>query len=211
MSCKALSMLLVLALVGCEYRQVQVEVESGEYYGNSLDEAVNGFDFPIEDLDLDASAEILGENFSGEIFGKEIESTWTGEVVRVIDGDTIEVLKDGDTPIKVRLESIDCPETKQPFSEKAKSFVSNYCFGQEVVVYETGKDRYDRSLAFVSKPGVPAKLNLSLVLIDSGLAWHYKKYSDSEYLADLETEAKKAKRGLWSDQDPIPPWDWRKR
>ena len=29
-------------------------------------------------------------------------------------------------------------------------------------------------------------------------------------LGDLEDDARLAKRGLWEDPEPVPPWDWRK-
>ena len=42
-----------------------------------------------------------------------------------------------------------------------------------------------------------------------GWAWHYKQYSNDEKLADAESYAKKLRRGLWSDPNPIPPWEYR--
>ncbi|CAG0912171.1 unnamed protein product, partial [Cyprideis torosa] len=41
-------------------------------------------------------------------------------------------------------------------------------------------------------------------------AWHYRKYSKDPNLQALEDEARKAKRGLWADPDPVAPWDWRR-
>jgi len=42
------------------------------------------------------------------------------------------------------------------------------------------------------------------------MAWHYVKYSDDQKLADAEQKAPTAKRGLWADPKPMPPWDWRR-
>ena len=47
-------------------------------------------------------------------------------------------------------------------------------------------------------------------LVEEGLAWHYKYYSDDKQLADAEMEAKKELRGLWNTDQPIPPWEYRK-
>ena len=33
----------------------------------------------------------------------------------------------------------------------------------------------------------------------------------SDGVSPLETEAKAAKRGLWPDPDPVPPWKWRQQ
>ncbi len=45
-----------------------------------------------------------------------------------------------------------------------------------------------------------------------GLAWHDPRYAPKakEY-AEAEAEARKEKRGLWSDDKPVAPWDWRKQ
>ena len=68
-------------------------------------------------------------------------------------------------------------------------------------------DRYGRLVARVI---LPDGRDLSVELVKAGLAWHYKKYSDDEELARLEDEVRKAKRGLWSEPEPVPPWEWRK-
>ena len=47
-------------------------------------------------------------------------------------------------------------------------------------------------------------------LVQEGWAWWYRKYAPkNKALAAAETAARKAKRGLWADAKPIPPWDWR--
>ena len=49
-----------------------------------------------------------------------------------------------------------------------------------------------------------------------GLAWVYTRYLDElpydarRLYLQTEREARDARRGLWSDPDPVPPWDWRK-
>lgn len=53
--------------------------------------------------------------------------------------------------------------------------------------------------------------NLNRELLKAGYAWWYKYYSDDESLGELEKEAREARRGLWADPDPEPPWDYRRR
>ena len=48
-------------------------------------------------------------------------------------------------------------------------------------------------------------------LLSAGLAWHYKQYSRDPEMAKLEFQARSAKRGLWAEPNPVPPWEWRKR
>jgi micrococcal nuclease len=48
---------------------------------------------------------------------------FSGKVIGISDGDTITVLRDR-SPVKIRLHGIDCPETRQDFGTRAKSFTS---------------------------------------------------------------------------------------
>ena len=48
-------------------------------------------------------------------------------------------------------------------------------------------------------------------MVRQGMAWVYRYYLRDKALLDVEKEAKAAKRGLWADPNPIPPWEWRKQ
>ena len=133
--------------------------------------------------------------------------SYSAKIIGVKDGDTVEILWQGQ-PQGVRLAHIDCPEKKQNYGTKAKEFVSNFCFGKTVTLVIAGKpDRYGRWLAEIFYKNQ----NLNKELVRNGLAWHFKKYSDNEVYAALESKAKSAKFGLWQDPHPIAPWEWRKQ
>ena len=51
---------------------------------------------------------------------------------------------------------------------------------------------------------------LSAEIIKAGMGWHYKRYSTSKELANFEIKARKEKTGLWVDNNPIEPSEWRK-
>jgi micrococcal nuclease len=128
------------------------------------------------------------------------------KVVGVKDGDTFELLKDEAT-IVVRFAHIDCPEKKQPFGQKAKQFVSDNCFGENVTLIHNNKyDRYHRLIAEVI---LEDGRNLNKLLVENGLAWHYKKYSKDKSYAELETIARQNKIGLWTDTNALNPDIWR--
>jgi micrococcal nuclease len=133
------------------------------------------------------------------------EADFTGLVARVVDGDTIAVMR-GNEPVKVRLEGIDAPETGQPFGTKAKQALSGKIFGQIVMIKVTGKDRYGRTLGVVWL----GSRDINLELVAEGWAWHFKRYSKDKALADAEKDARAKKSGLWADAHPIAPWDWRR-
>jgi micrococcal nuclease len=79
-------------------------------------------------------------------------------------------------------------------------------FGKVVQVDDLGKDRYGRTLGIVRL----VRRNVNLELVREGWAWWYRKYAPkNKELASAEAAARIAKRGLWADPKPIPPWDWR--
>ena len=136
------------------------------------------------------------------------KTTFSAKVIRIMDGDTMEVLYQN-TPIKIRLAHIDCPEKRgsQPFGNNAKIALSNLCFGQQVKVYGEKYDRYKRLIAVVANQN---KQIVNQEMIKQGMAWHFKKYSSNPLYAQLEISARKRKIGLWSDAHPVAPWEWRK-
>jgi micrococcal nuclease len=133
-------------------------------------------------------------------------SNFSGKVVGISDGDTIRVLHNGRAE-RIRLNGIDCPELHQPFGARAKLFTSSLAFGKTVNVDVTGTDRYQRTIAQIT---LPDSRNLERELVRAGLAWWYRQYSNDPILKQLEREARAAKRGLWIEPQPTPPWEYRK-
>ena len=130
-----------------------------------------------------------------------------GKVVAVTDGDTVKVLYQGKAH-KVRLAGIDAPERKQAFGKRAKEYASTLAAGKTVKVTWTEKDRYGRIVGVVI---LPDGSNLNNEMVKAGLAWWYRQYAPKDRtLERLENEAKAARRGLWADPKPIPPWEWRR-
>lgn len=130
--------------------------------------------------------------------------SFTARVVGVHDGDTISVF-DGTKQTKIRLEGVDCPEEGADFSQRAKQFTSDLVFGKDVQIIGKELDRYDRLVARVTVN----ERDTSLALVEAGLAWHYKYYSDDPVLAAGEIIARAKKLGVWSLPNPIPPWETR--
>lgn len=136
-----------------------------------------------------------------------IAQTLSGKVIKVADGDTVTILTEENEQIKIRLYGIDCPEKGQDYSSKATAFTSSFCFGKIVKVTQKGLDRYGRVLGII----LIGKKNLNEELLKNGLAWHYKYFDKTQKYSDLEQEAKKNKLNIWSMNNPIAPWDFRKK
>jgi endonuclease YncB( thermonuclease family) len=132
---------------------------------------------------------------------------FAAKVVGISDGDTLTVLKADRTQAKIRLHGIDAPETGQDFATRSKQATSDLAFGKAVIVRPLSTDRYGRTVAEVILPD--GRL-LNRELIRQGMAWWFRAYAPNDReLQRLEVEARDAKRGLWSQPNPIPPWDWR--
>jgi micrococcal nuclease len=132
---------------------------------------------------------------------------FSGKVVGITDGDTISVMHNGRAE-KIRLNGIDCPEKGQAYGIRAKQFTSDMVFGKDVTLRTHGLDKYGRTIGDVI---LSEGTNLNQELVKEGLAWWYRKYAPNDStLEHLEEEARTAKRGLWADPRPVPPWCWRK-
>lgn len=138
-------------------------------------------------------------------------SVLVGKVVAVADGDTITVLDESKIQHKIRLAGIDAPERRQPFGQRAKEQLSDLVFGKTVQVETEKVDRYGRQIGKVLVNGRDA----NLVMVTSGMAWHYKKYqteqtpSDRLLYASAEEDAREGRVGLWREAAPVEPWEWR--
>src|SRR5690606_9700080 len=129
-----------------------------------------------------------------------------GEVVAIADGDTLTLLTADETQHRIRLDQIDTPERGQPFGTRARQALADRAFRRHVEVRVRELDRYGRVVGEVFVAGE----SVNRALVRDGFAWAYRHYlKDREYL-ELEQEAREARRGLWVDADPVPPWDWRR-
>ncbi|WOJ93699.1 thermonuclease family protein [Congregibacter variabilis] len=124
----------------------------------------------------------------------------TGEIVRVVDGDIVE-LQTNET-VCIRLHGIDTPEKGQPFGKAATREVSRLIAGTTIGVEAQGTDLYGRTIGVIYLDGK----NINVMMVESGCAWWYRQYArDDLNPMQAETNAKEAKRGLWADPDQIAP------
>ncbi len=138
--------------------------------------------------------------------------TITGRVVGVSDGDTLTVLDASHQQFKIRLAGIDAPEKAQPFGNRAKESLSEMVFSKQVVVESSKEDRYRRKVGKVQQ----GSTDVNLEQVKRGMAWHYTAYAkeqapaDREAYANAEAEAKAQRRGLWRENTPSAPWEFRR-
>ena len=135
-----------------------------------------------------------------------------GRVVGVLDGDTLEVLTPDRQSYRVRVSGIDAPEKRQPYGQASKKLMSDLAFSRQVTIHWSKRDRYGRIVGKVSRSG----MDLGLVMVERGMAWHYKQYQRDQEPEDrrkyslAEEAARDARRGLWADGAAVAPWNYRR-
>ena len=126
-------------------------------------------------------------------------------VVGIHDGDSITVLSVEKKQIKIRLEGIDAPELKQAFGSRAKEHLSSLIMGKDVTLIVKEEDLYKRTLSKI----LLDSQDVNLSMVRDGFAWNYSKYSKDKKFAEAEADAQIKQKGLWIDQNPVAPWDYR--
>jgi len=134
--------------------------------------------------------------------------TFTGQVVEVTDGDTFDIRRSIGGEVTVRLFGVDAPESSQSYGTAATRAARRIIGGSNVRVSVEDVGRYGRAVGRVRVGGG----DLSEMMVRRGYGWHYQEYApNATELARLERQARNAQRGLWSQPNPIPPWEWRDR
>lgn len=130
-------------------------------------------------------------------------------VVGITDGDTL-TARCGELgayqQIKIRLAEIDAPERRQPFGQRSRQALAGLCFQQQATIRPEKTDRYGRTVGRVECQGQDA----SAELVRAGMAWAFTRYLNDPEIRRLENAARAAGVGLWSDREPVPPWEWRR-
>tara|TARA_R110002096_G_scaffold11515_8_gene42368 strand:+ start:8873 stop:9868 length:996 start_codon:yes stop_codon:yes gene_type:complete len=149
---------------------------------------------------------------SREIMEQHKSGILTGKVIRILDGDTIDILTSENRAIRIRLHGIDAPEKAQPFCAQSREMLKKLVLGKTVTVHRYGRSFY-RITGTVYLPD-PEGMNVNLEMIKAGLAWHSANYFVSDGYTEAENNAKTAnpKKGLWAgvgDQKAVPPWEYR--
>ncbi len=137
-----------------------------------------------------------------------ISADVVGQVLRVIDGDTIEVGTTDSDRLRVRLHGIDTPEWNQDHGKASGRALRKLIGGETVGLAIRDVDRLDRAVAVVYLDDT----NINLEMVRRGHAWWYRQYARNDReLKRAEEDARRRGIGLWRSDDPIPPWEWRRR
>lgn len=136
--------------------------------------------------------------------------TLRGKCSYVQDGDSLKFVQNGRSEeVRVRLYGVDAPEKNQEFAAQSRKKLEKLVRGKNIRLEVIDKDKYGR---YVAKVYV-GKVYVNLEMLKAGLAWHYDYYADAAQdasLAKAETEARKARLGLWRDEQAKNPREHRR-
>lgn len=140
---------------------------------------------------------------SGAIAQYEIN----GKAIKVIDGDTFDLLTQDRKIYRIRLKDIDCPERGQDYYQVSKQFLSTQLLGHSIKITYSKKDRNGRILGDV----FVGRNYINLLMVQEGMAWHFIRYSSDPQFAAAEQRARKYTKGLWHMPSAQAPWMFRKQ
>lgn len=121
------------------------------------------------------------------------------------DGDTL-VVRDGSLKTVLRLAEIDAPERTQPYSQVSRRNLVALCKDKDIEFTPVAIDRYKRTVAMVKCDGIVVNWRQ----VQDGFAWCFTKYlTQPTTCLPLERDARDARRGLWREERPLAPWEFR--
>lgn len=146
------------------------------------------------------------------LFAPSFAYAWPGDVLTIHDGDTVRVQPADGAAVSIRVYGVDCPELGQPYGAEARNLTAQLLNGRkvEIIPAQTRKS-YKREVAGVVL--LDDMIVLQDALISAGLAWvddRFCRMSVCDLWRQHQTDAKAARRGLWADDRPMPPWKWRR-
>jgi len=144
----------------------------------------------------------------------------SGTVTRVRDGDSVELSTEAGQKIEVRLQAVDAPERGkagrgQPYAEKSHDMLNRLALRKQAVLETLDTDSYGRKVGLLRIVTPRGPVDAGLMQVQMGMAWAFPKaleqlpYDLRESYAYAEKIAKFKRRGLWAEEKPQAPWEWR--
>lgn len=176
---------------------------------------LNLFGMSLADIEMPAWLQ-QGVALVRENSGKAAASAheFSARVSAVSDGDSIRVTDENGQKHRIRVAYIDAPELAQAGGKASREALKKQLDGKTVRISVFDKDQYGREVAKVVADGQDA----GLTQLENGHAWHYvsiakrqqNSFDYAEY-AYAEAAARQKRSGLWREQNPQAPWDYRKQ
>ena len=147
-------------------------------------------------------------------YSKRNLKQYQGKVLRISDGDTLQIRDEHGQKQRVRLAFIDAPETEQASGKDSQRQLQRLLDNQSVLVQVVDIDNYKRQVAIVWLQ----KQDINATQIATGMAWQYASIAKRQQTAQgyqyyhcLEQSARSSKEGLWRNGKAQAPWEYRQQ
>ena len=138
-------------------------------------------------------------------------------MLRIIDGDTIEVLV-GRGPLRqarkdrIRLYGIDAPETAQAEGTDSTNHLKKLIGSHHKMwMNAMGGDQYGRTVGLIYRKKNQPEESYNYMMVRDGQARAYMaNASDRERFQKAEEEAARRGSGIWKKKNTVAPWDYRR-
>ena len=154
------------------------------------------------------TAAVCGQGAAPADGGAPQPAAWpefSGKVVGVDDGQSVTVQKEGRSS-RIRLCGLEAPRPGQEYAGQSKAFLAGLAFGREVTVKPRERGADGRLAAVVQlKDG----RNVNQEVVRAGMAWAARAPAADPALVEIEADARGDRRGLWREENPVAPWDFR--
>ena len=141
----------------------------------------------------------------GFLFLRPTQTDTNYQVIRIIDGDTFEILYE-DQITSVQLVGVNAPETTanpnqppEPYGEQATAFLQEFLLDKSIYLrFDISKrDKYDRLLGYVYRASDSIFVNLEIIREGYGRVDTRYPFKHEEMFMSYESHAKAARKGLW--------------
>ncbi len=133
-------------------------------------------------------------------------ANWQGTVEQVVTGDTLKVNYQGGL-YNVRLYGVAAPKANQSYGPSAREATSKVVLGRTVDIERIYADgNTDVAIVYIHD-----QYSVQSYLAGSGLAWVNGNQCTLEVCSkwqSMQDQARDAERGLWSEANPVPPWNY---
>ena len=147
-------------------------------------------------------------------YSKRNLKQYQGKVLRISDGDTLQIRDDHGQKQRVRLAFIDAPEIEQAGGRDSQRQLQRLLDNKSVLVQVVDIDNYKRQVAIVWLQ----KQDINATQIATGMAWQYASIAKQQQTAQgyqyyhcLEQSARSSKEGLWRNGKAQAPWEYRQQ
>ncbi len=137
-------------------------------------------------------------------------ATLQAQVIEVESGNTL-VVTSKKRALRIRLKAVAPPEVNQPFSEAAREHLKTLVIDKVVALeYTHLEDGYLHARVILNG------IDIGSQMLRDGVAWYDHagdfglKEVDRNLSAQWEQAARNEKRGLWQEQSPVAPWEYRR-